>query len=53
VAPVRTNILEEHITSIMRVTRIRELRTTIAVTSNQSMLRRNIAFFKSYIALTG
>jgi hypothetical protein len=33
--------LEENIASIIRVTRIGELGTTLAVTSNQSTLRRN------------
>jgi hypothetical protein len=40
VALVRTDILEEHSASIMRVTRISEL-GTLAATSNQHMLQRN------------
>jgi hypothetical protein len=39
VAPERINVLEERITSIIRVTRIGELGTMLAVTSNQSTLR--------------
>jgi hypothetical protein len=41
VALVRTNGSEEHSTSIIRVTRIGELGTTSAVTSNHRTLRRN------------
>jgi hypothetical protein len=41
VALVRTGISEEHITSIIMVTRISELGTTLAVTSNQSTLQKN------------
>jgi hypothetical protein len=33
-ALVRTDVSEEHITSIVRVERIRELGTVLAVTSN-------------------
>jgi hypothetical protein len=44
VALVRTEILGEHITSIIRLTRIGERGTTLAVTSNQSKLRRNARF---------
>jgi hypothetical protein len=40
VALVRTDILEEHATSIIRVTRIGKI-GSFAVTSNQSMLVRN------------
>jgi hypothetical protein len=40
VALVRTDVSEEHSASSMRVTRISELRTTIAVTSNQRTLRK-------------
>jgi hypothetical protein len=40
VALVRTDILEERITSIIRVSRISELGTTLAVTSNRSTLQR-------------
>jgi hypothetical protein len=39
VALVRSDVSEEHITSIIRVTRISKLRTMIAVTSNCSMLQ--------------
>jgi hypothetical protein len=41
VALVRTDVSEEISASFIRVTRIGELRTTLAVTSNQSTLRRN------------
>jgi hypothetical protein len=41
VALVKTNILEEPSTSIIRVTRISELGTTLAVTSNWCTLQRN------------
>jgi hypothetical protein len=41
VALARTGVSEEHCTSIIRVTRIGELGTMLAVTNNQSMLRRN------------
>jgi hypothetical protein len=44
VALVRTDISEERITSIIRVTRIGEVRTTLAVTSNRSTLRRNTMY---------
>jgi hypothetical protein len=37
VAVVGTDVSEDHITSIIRLTRIGELRTTLAVTSNQIM----------------
>jgi hypothetical protein len=40
-ALVRTDVPEEFIASIIRVTRIGELRITLAVTSNRSTLRRN------------
>jgi hypothetical protein len=40
-ALVRTDVLEEHVASIS-VTRISELGTTLAVTSNRRTLRRNI-----------
>jgi hypothetical protein len=38
---VRADVLEERSASIIRVTRIGELRTTLAVTINRRMLRRN------------
>jgi hypothetical protein len=40
VALARTDFLQKHIASIIRVTRIGELRTTLAVTSNRSTMRR-------------
>jgi hypothetical protein len=41
VALVRTDILDEHITSIIRVTRIAKLGTALTAI-NQHMLRRNV-----------
>jgi hypothetical protein len=41
VALVRTDVSEELIASIIKVTRIGELGTTLAVTSNRRTLRRN------------
>jgi hypothetical protein len=41
VALVRTDVSEELSASFIRVTRIGELRTTLAVTSNRRTLRRN------------
>jgi hypothetical protein len=38
---VRTDVSEELSASFIRVTRIAELGTTLAVTSNRRMLRRN------------
>jgi hypothetical protein len=43
VALVDTDVLEECITSIIRVTRIGELGTTLAATNNRNTLRRNTA----------
>jgi hypothetical protein len=45
VALVRTNVSEERIASIIRVTRIGELGTMLTVTSNQSTLRRNVFYY--------
>jgi hypothetical protein len=42
VALVITDVSEEHIVHIIRVTRIGELGTTFVVTSNRSMLRRSV-----------
>jgi hypothetical protein len=42
VAHVRTDVLEELSASFIRVTRIGELGTTLAVTSNRRTLRRNV-----------
>jgi hypothetical protein len=44
VAIVRTNVSEERIASIIRVTRIVELGTMSALTSNQNTLRRNTVY---------
>jgi hypothetical protein len=41
VAPVRTDVSEELSASFIRVTRIGELGTMLAVTSNRRTLRRN------------
>jgi hypothetical protein len=41
VALVRTDVSEELSASIIRVTRVGELGTMLAVTSNRHMLRRN------------
>jgi hypothetical protein len=41
VALVRIDISKEHSASMIRVTRIGELGTTLAVTSNRRTLRRN------------
>jgi hypothetical protein len=41
VALVRTDVSEELSASFIRVTRIRELGTTLALTSNRRTLRRN------------
>jgi hypothetical protein len=41
VALVRTYVREEYIASIIKVTRIGDLETTLAVTSNRRTLRRN------------
>jgi hypothetical protein len=40
---VRTDVSEERSASFIRVTRIGELGTTLAVTSNRRTLRRNFA----------
>jgi hypothetical protein len=39
---VRTGVSQEHIASIIRVTKIGEIGTTLAVTSNRSTVQRNI-----------
>jgi hypothetical protein len=41
VALVRTDVSEERTASIIRMTRISELGTTLAITSNRRRLRRN------------
>jgi hypothetical protein len=62
VAPVRTNISEELSASIIRVTRIGELGTTLAVTNNRRTLRHcpddggakflwNVSSYKSYTVI--
>jgi hypothetical protein len=47
VAVVRTDVSEKLSSSFIRVTRIGELRTTLAVTSNRRTLRRNTKFTDS------
>jgi hypothetical protein len=47
VAFIRTDGSEEHITFIVRVTRISKLGTTLAVTSNRSMLYRKKKLFSN------
>jgi hypothetical protein len=42
---VRTDVSEERSASYIRVTRIDELGTTLAVTSNRLTLRRNTKYF--------
>jgi hypothetical protein len=48
-ALVRTNVSEELSTFIIRVTRIGELETTLAITSNRRTLR-NVGSYKSHMA---
>jgi hypothetical protein len=45
VAVVRTNVSEELSASFIRVTRIGELRTTLAVTSNRNTQRASVASY--------
>jgi hypothetical protein len=50
VALVRTDVSEESDASFIRVTKIGELRTTLAVTRNRRTLRRNTKyFFAAYV----
>jgi hypothetical protein len=49
VAFVRTDVSEERSTSIIRLTRIGELGTTLAVTNGDTFLQ-NVASYKSHIA---
>jgi hypothetical protein len=52
VALVRTDVPEERIASIIRLTRIGDIGKTLAVTRNRSMMRRNcmryVGSYKSY-----
>jgi hypothetical protein len=50
VALVRTEVSEELSTSFIRVTRIGELGTTLAVTSNRRTLRKKLGYYKSHMA---
>jgi hypothetical protein len=47
VALVRTDVSKESSPSFIRVTRIGELGPTLAVTSNRSMVRRNIKKYQT------
>jgi hypothetical protein len=49
VALVRTDVSEEHSISVIRVTRIGELGTMLAVTSNRRTLRRNRLLVKASV----
>jgi hypothetical protein len=51
VALLRTDVSEEHIVSIIRVTRIGELGTTLAVNTNLTTLLRNIDYMEGISAL--
>jgi hypothetical protein len=51
VALVRTGVLEELSASFIRVTRIGELGTTLALTSNRRALRKNIMVFLRSVRL--
>jgi hypothetical protein len=53
VALVRTDVSEEHNTSFIRVTRIGELGTTLAVTSNRRTLRRLLVTAKRVSRASG
>jgi hypothetical protein len=48
VALVSTDVSEELIVSFVRVTRIGELGTALAVTSNRRTLRRNTKYFLAH-----
>jgi hypothetical protein len=48
---VRTDVSGEYIASIIKVTRICELGTAIAVASNPSTVRRNFRFYIRAIRL--
>jgi hypothetical protein len=50
VALVRTDVSEEPSASFIRVIRIGELGTTLAVTSNRRTLRRNTAWYVSMVS---
>jgi hypothetical protein len=50
VALVRADVSEEPSTSIIRVTRIGEVGTTLTVTNNRSILRRNTKYLATSAA---
>jgi hypothetical protein len=47
---VRADVLEEFIASIIRLTRLSELRTKLAVTNNGSILRRILSLMPLSVA---
>jgi hypothetical protein len=49
VAPVRTDVSEKLSASFISVIRIGELGTTLALTSNRRMLRRNTSSFAACV----
>jgi hypothetical protein len=51
-AAVRTDVSEKPSASIIWVTRIGDLGTTVAVTSNRSTLRRNTTVFRLRLLVT-
>jgi hypothetical protein len=53
VALVRTDVSEELSPSFIRVTRIGELETTLAATSNRRKLRRNISSQRASVVSYG
>jgi hypothetical protein len=53
VALVRTDVSEEPSVSFIRVTRIGELGTTLAATSNRRTLRRNTLHYSDIYAIGG
>jgi hypothetical protein len=53
VAPIRSDVSEELRASIIRVTKIGELGTTPAVTSNRYMLRSGISSQRASVASYG
>jgi hypothetical protein len=52
VALVRTDVSEERSASFIRVTRIGELGTTLAVTGNRCTLRRNTKYYLRWLLVT-
>jgi hypothetical protein len=52
-ALVRTEVWDESTASIMRVARIGELGTTLAITNNRSTQRINSIHYKNFVACVG